>query len=93
MAYYIHYDRKCVKTTISENKHAVFPNVLAALFLVIAIFIGALFCSGGYLYEFLLPGDPCVTELALSAFAENIGNGLGFMESAEIFCRMILDNA
>lgn len=43
------------------------------------------------LKRFLIPGDPVKTEMAASAFIDDLRSGIGFRDAATVFCLEILD--
>ena len=59
--------------------------VLSAIFLVITIYNGSA--------NWLLPGDPAVTETALREMIENLSQGEAFGEAVTVFCKEIIAGA
>ena len=48
---------------------------------------------GEVLWHWMLPGDPAVTEAALSGLVDQIRDGDDFSQAMTVFCRVILDGA
>lgn len=65
------------------------PFILVALLIVAA----ALGVSNPTVKEYLIPGNPEVTEAALIDFIDDIKQGAAFGDAMTAFCREIIDNA
>ena len=59
--------------------------LLSALFLVITVYNGSA--------NWLLPGDPAVTEAALREMIENLSQGEAFGDAVTAFCKEIIAGA
>jgi hypothetical protein len=59
--------------------------LLSAIFLVITIYNGSA--------NWLLPGDPAVTEAALRKMIENLSQGEAFGDAVTAFCKEIIAGA
>ena len=90
MAYNINYEHMPIKTPVKEKKRS--GKFIASILIPLVIFALVL-VMGDRLYEYLLPGDPAVTEAAACGFVENIRNGSSVKDAATAFCQQIIDSA
>ena len=60
-------------------------GLISAFFIVITIYHGGL--------DWLLPGDPAVTEAALTEMIEKLSEGEAFSDAVTAFCKEIIAGA
>lgn len=93
MGYRIDYStgqaKKQKLSVLSKSAAAKASGVIAAL-LLLAVLVSL---GGGQIKDFLLPGDPEVTETALQEMAVDIREGEGFRDAFAAFCQKIIDGA
>lgn len=90
MAYNINYEHMPIKTPVKEKIQS--GKFVACILIALAIF-AVVFGMGDSLYEYVLPGDPAVTEAAACGFVENIRKGCSVKDAATAFCQQIIDRA
>ena len=64
--------------------------IIVAVIFICALYIGA---QNGSLSRILLPGDPEITEAAISTLIENLQDGKTVADAVEVFCKEIISNA
>lgn len=94
MAYRIQYGKFpqfSTKNHFTTKKYTV-AIISAITAIMILIFITIPQIKTGVL-DLLLPGDAGVTGSAISAFADDLKNGVPVGEAASAFCKSIINNA
>lgn len=90
MAYKITYGPEDVFSHAGKQRN---HGWLPAAALLLALAALALAALHGSLTEWLLPGDPVVTEAALQTLARQISAGAPVGDAVRAFCLEILENA
>lgn len=94
MGYRIQYGQTAKKEIIEERTVSKKQNVMR--YILITVIIAAVIASCTKIdavRKFLLPGDPTVTQNALTAFAENVRAGEPVSQAITTFCREIIVGA
>ena len=76
-------------TAFPKKTAAKASGIVAAVLLLVVLFS----LCGGQIVDFLLPGDPAVTEAALEEMVTDLGEGEGFRDAFAAFCQKIVDGA
>lgn len=92
MGYRIQYDGGYSKEELAAPKKRR-PTALVGAIIVILIVVYALYAHADTLQKMLLPGDPAITEEAVTAFSENVKGGVPVGEAFTAFCIEILEGA
>lgn len=93
MAYRIDYSTgqpKRQKLSALNKTAATKVSGIIAAFLLLAVLVSL---GGEQIKDFLLPGDPEITETALQEMAVDIREGEGFRDAFTAFCQKIIDGA
>ena len=70
-----------------------FRIMTAVCLIMFALVVGQFWPRGRQvLQEFLLPGEPTVTEQAFSGLVHDLSQGLNLEDAMTAFCRQIIDN-
>lgn len=91
MGYRITYEQSMIRTTFLTKRVGV-RNKKWLVTIIICILIGVTL-SNGAVRNFLLPGDPAVTQKALNDLAVNLKEGEPVSDAITAFSREILNNA
>ena len=93
MSYRIEYG-SAVPVRFQEKKRKSHLRVLTALFMLLfALGVGQFWPEGQrMLRDFLLPGEPTVTEQAFSGMIEHLTGGVPLEEAMAAFCQQIIDH-
>ena len=95
MAYQISYDngstRKKNKVKIPDKRKILFRFVIVVIICTAGVFL--LNNGKERIWDYIIPGDPQITENALSDMAAEIKNGGSVREAIASFCREIISNA
>ena len=69
-------------------------QVLTAVCMILfSLMVGRFWPQGRQvLREYLLPGEPTVTEQAFSGLVQDLSSGMGLEEAVTVFCRQIIDH-
>lgn len=92
MGYRILYHSETMQVVKEKRKNTANRLITALLFFL--LILGCLkFVGWDKLMHYLLPGDPEVTETALSGMVESIRTGESVKDAITAFCLEILDHA
>ena len=69
-------------------------RMMTAVFLILfALAVGQFWPRGReVLQEFLLPGEPTLTEQAFSGLVHDLSQGINLEDAMTVFCRQIIEN-
>ena len=81
------------KIPISQRRKRGGTGILIGIGAVLAVMALRLTGFGEVLWHWILPGDPEVTQTALTAMIEDIRNGSELSDAITAFCREILNGA
>ena len=93
MSYQIVYGgAPAVEYRISRGRRYI--RIMTALAMMLfALAVGRFWPQGkAMLQEFLLPGEPTVTEQAFSGLVSDLGRGIKLEDAMAAFCQQIIDN-
>ena len=95
MSYQISYDngnaREKNKVHAPEKRKILFRFLVAVVMCTAGVLL--LYKGKDRIWEVLVPGDPQITEKALSTMADGIRKGESIKEAIAAFCREIILNA
>lgn len=80
--------------TVGKKRYPIgkpFPLLTIPIGLVFVLFFAITLYNGGL--SWLLPGDPAVTEAALTEMIEKLHQGEAFGEAVTVFCKEIIAGA